>query len=312
MKRMGFEAGWGNTVGRIVETLQMVMDMFNEPTDTHLRLFLDRVPMPLISRIAIISPHGWFAQENVLGRPDTGGQVIYILDQVKALEQTLKAEIELTGLTVVPKILVITRLIPEAGDTTCNQKLEKIHQTDNAWILRIPFRDAQCNVIPHWISRFHVWPYLEQFAEDAVLELHNEFKARPDLIIGNYSDGNLVAALLSDKLDVTQCAIAHALEKSKYLFSDLYWQDMETDYHFSVQFIADILAMNKSNFIITSTHQEILGTEHTMGQYESYQSFTLRRYASCGVQFQSLAFLSSVRHSLIPGFIIPSRIKPFM
>jgi len=275
MKRMGFEVGWGNTTGRVIETVQMVMDLFNEPTDMHLRTFLERVPMPLISRIAIISPHGWFGQENVLGRPDTGGQVIYILDQVKALEKHLIKTIELTGLKVKPKILVLTRLIPEAGDTTCNQKREQIYHTDNSWIVRIPFRDKHYNVVPQWISRFHIWPYLEQFAEDAIVEIKSEFGFAPDLIVGNYSDGNLVATLISDKLDVIQCTIAHALEKTKYLFSDLYWQDMEEDYHFSLQFIADILAMNKSNFIISSTRQEIVGTEFTMGQYESYQSFTM-------------------------------------
>jgi len=41
----------------------------------------------------------------------------------------------------------------------------------------------------------------------------------PDLIIGNYSDGNLVASLLSQHLSVTQCTIAHALEKTKYQVS---------------------------------------------------------------------------------------------
>ena len=40
----------------------------------------------MIFSIAIVSPHGYFAQKNVLGRPDTGGQVVYILDQAKALE----------------------------------------------------------------------------------------------------------------------------------------------------------------------------------------------------------------------------------
>jgi sucrose synthase len=55
----------------------------------------------------------------------------------------------------------------------------------------------------------------------------SEFEGRPDLIIGNYSDGNLVASLLSDKLDVIQCTIAHALEKTKYAFSDLNWQENE-------------------------------------------------------------------------------------
>ncbi|HHP7236228.1 MAG TPA: sucrose synthase [Desulfobacterales bacterium] len=275
LQERGIEVGWGNTVGRILETMQLLIDLLNEPTDAQLEQFISRVPMPLISKIAIISPHGWFGQTNVLGKPDTGGQVIYILDQVRALERHLLEEIRLTGLEVEPKILVVTRLIPEAGDTTCGEKREKIFETNNGWILRIPFRDKDFNVVRHWISRFKIWPYLEDFAEDAATELTSEFQGRPDLIIGNYSDGNLVATLLSDRFDVIQCTIAHALEKTKYLFSDMYWSDKEPDYHFSVQFTADMLSMNKSDFIITSTHQEIIGTEDTMGQYESYQIFTL-------------------------------------
>jgi sucrose synthase len=275
MKKEGFEVGWGNTVGRISETIQALIDLISEPTDQLLEHFISRVPMPLISKIAIISPHGWFGQTNALGKPDTGGQVIYILDQVRALEKHLTEEIQLAGLDVEPKIVVLTRLIPEAEDTTCNLRKEEIFQTGNSYILRVPFRDSQYNIVKHWVSRFKIWPYLETFAEDAARELQSEFEGRPDLIIGNYSDGNLVASLLSDKFDVIQCTIAHALEKTKYAFSDLNWQENEKDYHFSLQYTADIFSMNKSDFIITSTLQEIIGTENTMGQYESYQFFSL-------------------------------------
>ena len=275
MKKAGFEVGWGATVGRIRETMQTLLDLVNEPTDQLLERFISRVPMPLISRIAIISPHGWFGQTNALGKPDTGGQVIYILDQVRALEKHLQNELRLYGLDVQPRIIVLTRLIPEAGDTTSNQRMEKIFNTDNGWILRVPFRDNQFNVVKHWVSRFKIWPYLETFAEDSARELQAEFQGRPDLVIGNYSDGNLVASLLSDKFDVVQCTIAHALEKTKYAFSDLHWVEKEKNYNFSIQYAADLYAMNKSDFIITSTLQEIIGTEDTMGQYESYQFFSM-------------------------------------
>lgn len=275
MKKVGFEVGWGNTVGRIRETMQILLDLVNEPTDELLEQFISRVPMPLISKIAIISPHGWFGQTNALGKPDTGGQVIYILDQVRALEKHLQQELMLCGLDIKPKIIVLTRLIPDAGDTTSNQRMEKIFNTDNGWILRVPFRDKQYNVVKHWVSRFKIWPYLETYAEDSAKELQSEFQGRPDLVIGNYSDGNLVASLLSDKFDVIQCTIAHALEKTKYAFSDLNWREMEKDYNFSIQYTADLYAMNKSDFIITSTLQEIIGTEDTMGQYESYQFFSM-------------------------------------
>jgi len=273
LKSKGFEPGWGHNAGRILETMQLLHGLFHEPSSVGLEKFISRVPM--ISKVAIISPHGWFGQENVLGKPDTGGQVIYILDQVRALENHLKQEFELAGIDVFPRIIVVTRLIPNAGATSCNQRTEDIVGTSNAYILRIPFYDENGQEHQDWVSRFKIWPYLDRFACDCERELLAEFQGRPDLIIGNYSDGNLVATLLSDRMEVIQCTIAHALEKTKYLFSDLYWRDMEDEYHFSCQFTADLLAMNKSDFIITSTYQEIAGTESRFGQYESYQFYTM-------------------------------------
>ena len=86
----------------------------------------------------IVSPHGYFGQANVLGLPDTGGQllivlcfscfkvdstlslapdswciellcqVVYILDQVRALESEMLLRIQKQGLDVVPKIRVVS------------------------------------------------------------------------------------------------------------------------------------------------------------------------------------------------------------
>jgi sucrose synthase len=229
----------------------------------------------MISKIAIISPHGWFGQENVLGKPDTGGQVVYILDQVRALEKNLKQRLESFGFDITPKIIVLTRMIPNCQGTTSNQSTEKIHRTTNSWILRVPFYHDDNSIVNEWVSRFKIWPYLNRFAMEAKNELTSIFEGRPDLIIGNYSDGNLVATLLSQEFDVVQCNISHALEKAKYLFSDLYWTKFEDAYHFSQQFTADLISMNMADFIITSTYQEIAGTSTSIGQYESYLFFTM-------------------------------------
>jgi sucrose synthase len=273
LRRFGFLDGWGDNQKRILETINLLQDILEQPADDTLEEFLSRIPM--VSKVALISPHGWFGQENVLGRPDTGGQVVYVLDQAKALEKYLVEDVARSGLDIEPKVLIVTRLIPDSEGTTAHERLEKVYGTNNVWILRVPFRDDANNVVPQWISRFRVWPFLDQFAEDTQAELLKEFGTRPDLLVGNYSDGNIVAAQLSKRLGVIQCNIAHALEKSKYLFSDLYWDRFEEEYHFSVQFMADLIAMNMANFIITSTRQEITGTDSTIGQYESYQFFTL-------------------------------------
>lgn len=276
LQEMGFEPGWGNTAGRIQESLELLDGLIDSPDHQALENFLSRIPM--MFRIVLVSIHGWFGQEGVLGRPDTGGQVVYVLDQARSLEEQLQEDITLAGLDVIdvqPKVIILSRLIPNSDGTRCNQRLEKVYGTTNVWILRVPFREFNAKVTQNWISRFEIWPYLETYTIDAQKEVLAEFQGKPDLIVGNYSDGNLVAFLLARRLKVTQCNIAHALEKSKYLFSNLYWQDLEDKYHFSLQFTADLIAMNAANFIISSTYQEIVGTPDSVGQYESYKSFTM-------------------------------------
>ncbi|MEA5578486.1 sucrose synthase [Anabaena sp. UHCC 0451] len=276
LQMIGFEPGWGNTAGRVQETLNILDELIDSPDPQTLEGFISR--LPIIFRIVLVSAHGWFGQEGVLGRPDTGGQVVYVLDQAKSLEKQLQEDAMLAGLeglNVQPKVIILTRLIPNSDGTLCNQRLEKVHGSENAWILRVPLREFNPNMTQNWISRFEFWPYLETFAIDSEREILAELQGRPDLIVGNYSDGNLVAFLLSRRMKVTQCNIAHALEKSKYLFSNLYWQDLDDKYHFSLQFTADLIAMNAANFVVSSTYQEIIGTSDSVGQYESYKCFTM-------------------------------------
>ncbi len=273
LQELGFEKGLGSTAKRVNESLTLLDDLLQKPDHITLKKFISQIPM--IFRIAVISPHGYFGQDGVLGLPDTGGQVVYILDQVKALEKSLSESLKKSGVNASPKIIILSRLIPNAGKTKCNVRLEKVYNTKNCWILRVPFRTNNPIVTDNWISRFEIWPYLEEFANDSAKELLAEFGSRPDLIIGNYSDGNLVATILAKKFGVTQCNIAHALEKSKYLYSAMYWKSLEEQYHFSIQFTADLIAMNSANFIITSSYQEIAGTESSIGQYESYKNYTM-------------------------------------
>jgi len=273
LRRMGFEPGWGRTTDRIRDTMSLLTDVLEAPSPDILEEFLARLPM--IFSIAILSPHGFFGQSGVLGKPDTGGQVVYILDQVRALEREMRQSIHEQGLDVEPQIVVLSRLIPESEGTTCNQPIEAIMGTENARILRVPFRTPEGDVVPHWISRFEIWPYLEQFALESEGMLRAELGGKPDFILGNYSDGNLVASLLAARMEVTQCNIAHALEKTKYRNSDLNWKALDDQYHFSCQFTADLISMNTADFIITSSYQEIAGTEESVGQYESHQAFTM-------------------------------------
>uniref|UniRef100_A0A0E0DBR9 Sucrose synthase n=1 Tax=Oryza meridionalis TaxID=40149 RepID=A0A0E0DBR9_9ORYZ len=277
----GLEKGWGDTAERCKETLNCLSEVLQAPDPTNMEKFFSRVPS--IFNIVIFSIHGYFGQEKVLGLPDTGGQVVYILDQVRAMEEELLQRIKQQGLHVTPKILVLTRLIPDAKGTKCNVELEPVENTKYSHILRVPFKTEDGKDLRQWVSRFDIYPYLERYAQDSCAKILDILEGKPDLIIGNYTDGNLVASLLSNKLCVTQGTIAHALEKTKYEDSDVKWREMDQKYHFSCQFTADMISMNTSDFIITSTYQEIAGSKEKPGQYEHHYAFTmpgLCRYAT--------------------------------
>ncbi|CAN1266737.1 Sucrose synthase 6 [Linum perenne] len=273
LKSCGFENGWGDTASRVKETMRMLSESLQAPDAEKLEQLFGRIPN--MFDVVIFSPHGFFGQADVLGLPDTGGQVVYILDQVRGLEEELLQRIKLQGLRVKPNIIVITRLIPEARGTKCDQEVEPIENTTHSYILRIPFKTSKGIILPHWISRFDVYPYLERFAQDSTKAILDHTEGKPDLIMGNYSDGNLVATLVANKLGVTLGTIAHALEKTKYEDSDATWKDLDPKYHFSCQFTADMIAMNSADFIVSSTYQEIAGSKKKAGQYESHTTFTM-------------------------------------
>lgn len=56
MAELGFLPGWGNTVGRIKETANMALDLFEAPDASTLEQFLAR--MPNMFDVIILSPHG--------------------------------------------------------------------------------------------------------------------------------------------------------------------------------------------------------------------------------------------------------------
>ncbi|KAL0381318.1 UNVERIFIED_CONTAM: Sucrose synthase 5 [Sesamum angustifolium] len=184
-KEWGFEKGWGNNAERVQETMHSLSEILQAPDPLNMDRFFGR--LPIVFNVVLFSVHGYFGQSDVLGLPDTGGQVVYVLDQVVALEEELLARIKQQGLNVKPQILVVTRLIPDAKGTKCNVELEPVMSTKHSHILRVPFM-TENGVLRQWVSRFDIYPYLEKY---------------------------------------TQGTIAHALEKTKYEDSDLRWKEFD-------------------------------------------------------------------------------------
>ncbi|TQD93675.1 hypothetical protein C1H46_020679 [Malus baccata] len=104
LQAIGLERGWGDTAERVLEMIQLLLDLIEAPDPFTLEKFLGQIPM--VFNVVILSPHGYFAQDHVLGFPDTGGQVVYILDQVRALESEMLKRIKQQGLDITPRIII--------------------------------------------------------------------------------------------------------------------------------------------------------------------------------------------------------------
>lgn len=197
-KEWGFEKGWGDNAERVRETIRFLLEVLQAPDPKNLEAFFSRVPN--MFNVVLFSIHGYFGQSDVLGLPDTGGQVVYVLDQVVAMEQELLLRIKQQGLSFKPHILVVrirfayfifhlllkkrffelrfsfcdlnqvTRLLPDAKGTKCSQGLEPVLNTKHSHILRIPFRTEK-GVLRKWVSRFDIYPYLETFTQACFVSL---------------------------------------------------------------------------------------------------------------------------------------------
>jgi sucrose synthase len=157
LQQLGFEAGWGNNAARFKETLELLQRLIDTPQPSLLEAFVSRIPA--VFRVVLVSIHGWVAQEDVLGREETLGQVIYVLEQARSLENKLQEEIKLAGLDclgIKPHVIILTRLIPNCQGTFCDLRLEKVNNTENAWILRVPFTNSDSEITNNWISKLAI------------------------------------------------------------------------------------------------------------------------------------------------------------
>ena len=121
-------------------------------------------------------------------------------------------------------------------------KLPKSFRASQIWLLGITVMET---LLPlYW----HISLMLHRFLNAKLLTMFN-FSV----------SGSFPFSLITCLGCYMQCTIAHALEKTKYPDSDINWKKLEDKYHFSCQFTADLIAMNHTDFIITSTFQEIAG-----------------------------------------------------
>ena len=208
--------------------------------------------------ILMISVHGLIrGVDPELGRdPDTGGQVLYVLELVRAL----------AGHPEVAQVDLLTRLVEDPA-VPADYAVPEEPLGPHARILRLPFGPRR------YVRKELLWDHLDHLV-DRFLVYARGLPRLPDLLHSHYADAGLVALRLSSLLGVPFIHTGHSLGRSKrqrLLQAGGREAHLERAFHFERRIRAEEEVLRHAARIVASTRQEI------SGQYGLYAHFQPER-----------------------------------
>lgn len=208
--------------------------------------------------LLMISVHGLIrGTAPELGRdPDTGGQVLYVLELAKALARQEE----------VAQVDLLTRLVEDPAVGPDYARPEEALAPD-ARIIRLPFGPRR------YIRKELLWDHLDHLV-DRYLAYTRGLPRLPDLIHSHYADAGHVAQRLSALLGIPFIHTGHSLgrvKRARLLEAGGKEAALERTFHFVRRIQAEEETLRHAARVVASTRQEI--TE----QYGLYALFDPRR-----------------------------------
>lgn len=202
-----------------------------------------------------LSVHGLVRGEEVeLGRDaDTGGQVLYVLDQARNLAK--EREVQL--------VEVVTRQVwDQRVDVSYGEPREELD--DGVRIVRLPFGPRR------YLRKESLWPYLPSLV-DQIMRMVRARGRAPDIIHGHYADAGFVGAQVAKILGVPFLFTGHSLgrvKKARLLEQDQAEDVLEERYRFSTRIEAEEGALETAALVVASTRQEVRDQYQLYDHYE--------------------------------------------
>ena len=203
--------------------------------------------------IQLFSVHGLLRPENMeLGRDaDTGGQIKYVVELAKALEQRED----------VAMIELFTRLIVDkAVSEDYAQTVQPV--SDKCRIVRI-----QCGG-RKYMRKELLWPHLDEYTDRTIKYIKRRNRI-PDIVHGHYPDAGYVAMLLAEIFGLPLVYTGHSLGRSKLdrlLQEGLSQKEIDRRYKINRRIQMEEEILKKADLVVTSTNQEI---NEQYGQYKN-------------------------------------------
>jgi mannosylfructose-phosphate synthase len=179
--------------------------------------------------VLMLSLHGYVAAEPELGLPDTGGQVVFVLELAKHLRDL--------GLTVD----VVTRRFenqPEVDEMGPNLRV---------W--RIPFGGQD------FIRKEDMHDHLDDFIKSFSKALA-ERQISYDYINSHYWDAGYAAQRIGEELDIAHIHTPHSLGSWKREGMSGDPQEIESDYRFEERIRKEFLTYRRCDRVVATTNQQ--------------------------------------------------------
>ena len=189
-----------------------------------------------------------------LGRDaDTGGQTLYVIELVRALERHARVE----------QVDVLTRLIDDPA-VSPDYAIRREELGERARLVRLPFGPQR------YLRKESLWNHLDQMVDRTIGYLRQQPRL-PDVIHSHYADAGYVGVQLSELLGIPLVHTGHSLGRCKrqsLLDHGRKAQAIDRQFNFNRRIAAEEAVLAHAALVVTSTQQE---SAEQYGLYENHQ-----------------------------------------
>jgi sucrose-phosphate synthase len=192
--------------------------------------------------MGLLNPQGHVRWDDlqIAGHPDTGGQIVYIVELSREL-----AELEC-------RVDIFTRYFRDPEWPGYDKEIEEY--SDNLKIVRI-----KCGPTGKFLRKEDLWPVINEFS-NGVRDFYKREGYAPDIFSSHYGDAGLSAAILKKSMKVPFTHTGHSLAGKKMdnlCLSQSNFTEVNSVYNFHLRVAAERVALRNSQAIICSTHEEV-------------------------------------------------------
>lgn len=184
-----------------------------------------------INNILMISLHGYVAGEPELGKPDTGGQVVYVLELAKRFSRLGR------------RVDLVTRRFedqPEFDEVNNNLRIWRIPFGGKAFIRKEDMHDHFADFVTNLLS--------------AIRTNSNRY----DIVYSHYWDAGWAGQKVAEELEIPHVHTPHSLGwwKRHTMGTDMSAEEMEATYRFEERIRKEFLVYQMCDHVIATTEPQ--------------------------------------------------------